>query len=84
MSCLYISRLILCLLLHLLLSFPGDSDGKASACNVEDPGSIAVLGRSPGEGNGNPLQYFCPENPIDGGNLVGYRPWGHKELEMTE
>ena len=57
---------------------------KASAYNVGDRGSIPGLGRSPGEGNGNPLQYFCPENPIDGGNLVGYRPWGHKELEMTE
>ena len=67
MSCLYISRLILCLLLHLLLSFPGGSDGKASACNVGDPGSIPGLGRSPGEGNGNPLQYSCPENPMDGG-----------------
>ena len=65
MSCLYISRLILCLLLHLLLSFPGGSDGKASACNVGDPGSIPVLGRSPGEGNGNPLQYSCLKNSME-------------------
>ena len=43
------------------------SDGKASACNVGDPGSIPELGRSPGEGNGNPLQYSCLENPMDGG-----------------
>ena len=42
------------------------SDGKESACKVEDPGSIPVLGRSPGEGNGNPLQYSCLENPMDG------------------
>ena len=41
------------------MSFPGSSDSKESACNAEDPGSIPWLGRSPGEGNGNPLQYSC-------------------------
>ena len=46
---------------------PGGSDSKASACNVGDPGSIPGLGRSPGEGNGNPLQHFCLQNPMDGG-----------------
>ena len=46
---------------------PGGSDGKASAYNAEDPGSIPGLGRSPGEGNGNPLQYSCLENPMGGG-----------------
>ena len=46
--------------------FPGGSEVKASACNVGDPGSIPGLGRSPGEGNGNPLQYSCLENPMDG------------------
>ena len=51
----------------LLKDFPGDSDGKASAYNVGDPGSISGLGRSSGEGNGNPLQYSCLENPMDGG-----------------
>ena len=40
---------------------------KASAYNMGDPGSIPGLGRSPGEGNGNPLQYSCLENPMDGG-----------------
>ena len=45
---------------------PGGSDGKASACNAGDPGSIPGTGRSPGEGNGNPLQYFWLENPMDG------------------
>ena len=40
---------------------------KVSACNVGDLGSIPGLGRSPGEGNGNPLQYSCLENPVDGG-----------------
>ena len=43
--------------------FPGDSEGKATACNVGGPGSIPRSGRSPGEGNGNPLQYPCLENP---------------------
>ena len=46
--------------------FPGDSDGKAFAYNAGDPGSIPGLGRSPGEGNGNPLRYSCLENPMDG------------------
>ena len=44
-----------------------DSEGKASACNVGDPDLISGLGRSPGEGNGNPLQCPCLENPMDGG-----------------
>ena len=47
--------------------FPGGSDSKASAYNAGDPGSIPGSGRSPGEGNGNPLQYSCPEKPMDGG-----------------
>ena len=47
--------------------FPGGSDCKASACNAGDPGSIPGSGRSPGEGNGNPLQHSCLENPMDGG-----------------
>ena len=49
------------------LGFPGGSEDKASACNAGDPGSIPGLGRSPGEGNGNPLQYSCLENPMDAG-----------------
>ena len=49
------------------MDFPGGSDGKASAYNVGDPGSIPGSGRSPGEGNGNSLQYSCLENPMDGG-----------------
>ena len=47
------------------LGFPCGSAGKESACNVGDLGSIPALGRSPGEGNGNPLQYSCLQNPID-------------------
>ena len=46
---------------------PGGSEVKASACNAEDPGLIPGSGRSPGEGNGNPFQYSCLENPMDGG-----------------
>ena len=48
-----------------ILGFPGGPDSKESACNVGDPGSILELGISPGEGNGNPLQYSCLENPMD-------------------
>ena len=62
--------------------FPGGSEGKASACNAGDLGSIPGSERSPGEGNGNPLQYSCLENPMDRG--AGYSPWGHKELDTTE
>ena len=58
--------------MYLNHGFPGGSDGKASACNVEDLGSNLGLGRSPGEGNGNPLQYPCLENPMDRGAY----PWG--------
>ena len=49
------------------MCFRGGSEDKASACNAEDPGSIPGLGRSPGEGDGNPLQYSCLENPMDRG-----------------
>ena len=48
------------------------SDSKQSASNAGDPGSIPGLKRYPGEGNGNPLQYYCLENPMD----RGYSPWG--------
>ena len=54
-------------LLSILGSFPGGSEGKESACNVGDPGSIPALGRSPGEENGNPLQYTCLENSMNRG-----------------
>ena len=64
--------------------FPGGSDGKASAYNVGELGSIPGSGRSPGEGNGNQLQNSCLENPMDGGTWLGYSPLGGKELDMTE
>ena len=62
---------------------PGDSDGKESACSAGDPGLNPGLGRSLGEGNGNPLRYSCVENPMDRG-ACGYSSRGHKESNMTE
>ena len=49
------------------IGFPGGSDGEATASNAGDTGSIPGSGKSSGEGNGNPLQYFCLQNPMDGG-----------------
>ena len=67
------------------MNFPGGSEGKASACNAGDPGSIPGTGRSPGEENGNPLQYSCLENPMDRGTWwATCSPQGHKESDMTE
>ena len=65
----------------LSLDSPGGSDSKVSAYNVGDRGSIPGLGRSPGEGNGNPLQYSCLENPMER-NMAGYSPWCYTESEM--
>ena len=58
------------------MGFPGGSDGKESACNVGDLDLIPGWGRSPGEGNGYPLQYSGLENSMDS-------PWGCKESDMT-
>ena len=63
----------------------GGSDGKESACNAGDPGSILGSGGSAGEGNGNPLQYSCLENSMDRKAWrATYSPWGLKESDMTE
>ena len=70
-------------LLYMPLGFPGGSVSKESACNTGDLGSIPRLGRSPGEGNGNPLQYSCLENPHGQRSLAGCSPWGHKESDTT-
>ena len=67
-----------------LKGFLGGSNGKESACNAGDLGSIPRLGRSPGGGYGNPLQYSGLENPHGKRSLVGYSPWGHKESRTTE
>ena len=66
------------------MGFPGDSDGKESACNAGDLGSIPGLGRSPGGRHGNPLQYSCLENSHGLRSLVGYSPQGRKEADVTE
>ena len=63
---------------------PGGSDGKEFAYNAGDLGSIPGWGKSPGEGNGNPLQCSCLENPHGERSLEGYSPWGYKELDMIE
>ena len=68
----------------ILMGFPGGSNSKASACNAGDVGSIPKLGRSPGGGNGNPLQYSCLGNPMDRGAWRATVHWGHKELDMME
>ena len=67
-----------------LLGFFGSSDDKESAFNAEDLGSLPRLERSPGEGNGNPFQYSCLENPVDRGACQAIVPWGYKELDMTK
>ena len=63
------------------MGFPGGSAGKESACNAGDPGLIPGSERSPGEGNGNPLQYSCLKNPMDRGiwqaRVHGVTPVGH-------
>ena len=65
------------------MDFLGGSDGKESACNAEDPGSIPGLGRAPGEGNGYPL-VFLPGEFHGQRSLAGYRIWGHKDSGTTE
>ena len=63
------------------LGFPRSSFGKASASNAGDLGSTPGSGRSPGKGNGNPLQYSCLENPMDG---EAWWAMGRKESDTTE
>ena len=64
--------------------FLGGSDGKDSSCNAGDPNSIPGLGRSPGEGNGNPLQCSCLGYPVDRGAWQSKVHGGCKESDMTE
>ena len=56
----------------------------ASAEDARDPGSISALGRSPGEGNGNPLQFSYLDNSMDRGAWQSGSSWGHTKLEMTK
>ena len=67
-----------------LQGFPHSSVGKESAGNTGHTGLIPGLGRCPGEGNGNPLQYSCLEKSHGLRSLAGHSPWSHKELAMTE
>ena len=64
--------------------FPGSSDGKATAYNAGDLGSIPGLGKSPGGGNGNAFQYSCLESPHGQRSLARYSPWSRKESDTTE
>ena len=58
---------------------------KASSCNTGDSSLVPGSGRSPGEGNGNPLQYSCLGNPKDRGSLAGYRPWdGKSQIRLSD
>ena len=66
------------------LSFPGGSDSKESTCKAGDLRSSPGLGRSPGGGHGNPLQYSYLENPCRQRGLVGYSPWGRTESDTAE
>ena len=61
-----------------------DPDGKEFACNSGHLGSIPELGRSPGEGNGNPIHYSCLVNHHGQKSLAGYSPWDLQESDMTE
>ena len=63
---------------------PDGPKDKKSNCNAGDLSSIPGVGRSPGGGHGNPLQYYCLENPQGHRSLVGYNPWGGKELDTTQ
>ena len=64
---LYIYVYVLCVYIHKYRGFPGDTVVKNPPANAGYPGFIPVMGRSPGEGNGNPLQYSCLENPVERG-----------------
>ena len=66
------------------MGFPGGSEVKASAWNAGDPGSILGSGRSPGEGKWHPTSVLLPGESHGGRSLVGYSPWGRKELDTTE
>jgi len=66
------------------MGFLGGSDGKDSACNAGDPGSVPESGRSPGEGNGYPLQYSCLENSMDRGAWQAIVHGVTRALDMVE
>ena len=69
--------------LHISMGFPGSSEGKKFACYAGNPGLIPGSGRYLGEGNGYPLHVFLPGELHRQRSLVGYSPWGLKELDTT-
>ena len=79
----WVSGHTICLTCKFYLS-PFRGSPKESACSAGVLGSIPGLGRSPREGNGNPLQYSCMENSMDRGVSLGYNPWSRKESGTTE
>ena len=80
-----INSLIKKCILWISKALPGEvSEGKESACNAKDLGSIPGYGRSIGGRHGNPLQYSCLENSHGQRSLAGYSPWSFKDSDMTE
>ena len=74
----FIGDVCVCVCVYVFKGFSDGSDGKETTCDARDPGSISGSGRSPGEGNGNPLQYSRLENPRDrGASAMGSRRVGH-------
>ena len=70
-----------------IIGLPGGTVVKNLPANEGDSRDVGLIprwGRSPGGGNGNPLQYSCQDNPMDRGAWQGYSPWGHKESDKTE
>ena len=80
--CVYIYGVCVCVCvyIHIQLGFPGGSVVKNLLANIGDMCSIPGSGKSPGEGNGNPLQYSSLGNPIRERSLMGYHPWDHKKV----
>ena len=72
------------MLSYLTRGFTGGAVGKNPLASARDSDSIFGLGRSPGGGNGNPLQYLLAGKFHEQRSLVGYSPWDHKELNMTK
>ena len=66
------------------MRFPGGSDSKEYSCNAGDLGLIPGSGRSPGEGNGNPVHYSGLENPCGQRSLAGYSLWGHRVTQLSD
>ena len=66
------------------MGFPGSSDGKESACDAGDPGSVPWVRKTPGRREWQPTLVFLLGESHGQRSLVGYSPWGHKGLDMTE